>query len=161
MNKELEENMDEMDELYDEFSDDDRQPQEDEDDDPRKDRVIQNKFKFLLLCLLVFCIPVLWFFGVGNPISTDGVYVGEIRKTEQGTLEIPLGMTGSASAFTITMQELEGDTLIIKPYFTLVGIHKSGTTVIETKVPVDEVDYIYIQGDNESDRVLVWNNTEG
>jgi hypothetical protein len=42
-----------------------------------------------------------------------------------------------------------------------VGIHKSGVTNIETKVPADEVDYIYIQGDNKNDRLLVWNSTEG
>ena len=25
----------------------------------------------------------------------------------------------------------------------------------------EEVDYIYIQGDDETDRILVWNSTEG
>ena len=105
--------------------------------------------------------PILWFFAVGSPISTNGIYVGEVIETEQGTLNIHLGMAGSATAFTITTQEVEGDTLIIKPRFSLVGIHKSGVTNIETKVPVDEVDYIYIQGDDETDRILVWNSTEG
>ncbi len=153
---------DELDELYDELDElyDDNQA-EMEEEDPKKDKVIQNKMKFLLLCLLVFSLPVLWFFAVGNPISTNGVYVGEVIETEQGTLNIHLGMVGSATAFTVTTQEVEGDTLIIKPRFSLVGIHKSGVTNIETKVPVDEVDYIYIQGDDETDRILVWNSTEG
>ncbi len=155
-----EKDRDELDELYDELYDDEEQQNEIE-EDPKKDRVIQNPLVFLLLCLLVFSLPVLWFFAVGNPINTDGIYVGEIIKTEQGTLEIPLGMMGSATAFTITTQTLEDDTLIIKPRFSLVGIHKSGTTTIETKVPADEVDYIYIQGDDENDRLLVWNSTEG
>lgn len=157
---EQEKDRDELDELYDELYEDREQPQEEE-EDPKKDRVIQNPLVFLLLCLLVFSLPVLWFFGMGNPINTDGIYVGEITRTEEGTLEIPLGMTGSATAFTVTTQTVEDDALIIKPRFSLVGIHKSGTIVIETKVPADEVDYIYIQGDDESDRLLVWNSTEG
>ena len=75
-------------------------------------------------------------------------------------MEIPLMMEGSAVAFTVTTQELEGDSLIIKPRFSLVGLHKSGSVTITTKVPADEVDYIYIQGDDETDRLMVWNNTE-
>ncbi len=156
---EQEKDRDDLDELYDELYDEEQQNEIEE--DPKKDRVIQNPLVFLLICLLVFSLPVLWFFAVGNPISTSGIYVGEIVRTEQGTLEIPLGMFGSATAFTITTQTLEDNALIIKPRFSLVGIHKSGTTLIETKVPVDEVDYIYIQGDNKQDRLLVWNSTEG
>lgn len=132
-----------------------------EEDDPKKDKVIQNKLLFLLICIVVFFVPVLWFFGIGYPINADGVYVGSITQLQDGRLEIPLTMEGSAVAFTITTQELEGDSLIIKPRFSLVGFHKSGSTTIITKVPVDEVDYIYIQGDDENDRLMVWNNTEG
>lgn len=132
-----------------------------EEDDPKKDRVIQNKLLFVVLCFVVFMVPVLWFFGVGNPVNADGVFVGNITRLEDGRLEIPMMLEGSAVAFTITTQELEEDTLLLKPRFSLVGLHKSGSVTITTKVPVDEVDYIYIQGDDESDRLMIWNNTEG
>ncbi len=131
-----------------------------EEEDPQKDKVIKNKLLFVLLCFVVFMIPVLWFFGVGNPVNADGILVGNITRLEDGRLEIPLMMEGSAVAFTITTQELDGDILLIKPRFSLVGLHKSGSTTITTKVPVDEIAYIYIQGDDETDRLMIWNNTE-
>ena len=136
---------------------DDREEMEEE--DPKKDRVIQNPLTFLLLCLLMFSIPVLWFFGIGNPVNADYIAVGAITSTETGTLEIPLQMLGSAEAFTITTQELEGDILYLKPRFTLVNIlHSSGNTVVETRVPADQLSEIWIQGDDENDRQRIWIN---
>jgi len=132
-----------------------------EEEDPKKDRVIQNKLLFVGLCIVVFLLPVLWFFGIGYPVNADGVFIGNITQLEDGRLEIPLMLEGSAVAFTITTQDLEEDALLIKPRFSLVGLHKSGSVTITTKVPVGEVDYIYIQGDDESDRLMIWNNTEG
>ena len=127
-----------------------------EEDDPQKDKVIKNKMLFLLLCIAIFLLPVLWYFGIGYPVNADGIFIGSITTLEDGRLEIPMTLEGSAVAFTFTTQKLEGDSLIIKPRFSLVGIHKSGVTTITTKVSADEVDYIYIQGDNKADRLLVW-----
>ena len=56
----------------------DAEENDEETEDPKKDRVIQNPFVFLLLCLLMFSLPVLWFFGVGNPVNADEILVGEI-----------------------------------------------------------------------------------
>ena len=38
----------------------DEEQNEEETEDSKKDRVIQNPFVFLLLCLLMFSLPVLW-----------------------------------------------------------------------------------------------------
>lgn len=132
-----------------------------EEDDPKKDRVIQNKLLFLLLCLLVFCIPVLWFFGVGFPANADHVWVSQVRELEDGRIELTLDMSDSAFAYTMVTQSVEDNMLLIKPRVSLVGLHRSGRTTVTTKVPVDELAYIYIQGDDENDRQLVWNGTEG
>ena len=55
-----------------------------EEDDPKKDKVIQNKLLFVGLCIVVFLIPVLWFFGVGNPVNADGIFIGDITTLEDG-----------------------------------------------------------------------------
>ncbi len=150
-------NEEEFDEEYDYDDEWEDREEEFEEEDPKKDRVIQNPLTFLLLCFLMFSIPVLWFFGIGNPVNADYIAVGEITTTEQGTLQIPLMMMGSAEAFTITTQELEGDILYLKPRFTLVNVlHSSGGTVVETKVPADELSEIWIQGDDENDRQRIW-----
>ena len=159
--KDLEELEYEEYEDYEDYDDDDEwdDREEIEEEDPKKDRVIQNPLAFLLLCFVMFSIPILWFFGIGNPVNADYIAVGKISTTETGTLEIPLQMIGSAEAFTITTQELEGDILYLKPRFTLVNIlHSSGNTVVETKVPADQLSEIWIQGDDETDRQRIWVN---
>ena len=144
----------------DEFYDEEFENEEEQEEDPKKDRVIQNPFVFLLLCLLMFSLPVLWFFGVGNPVNADEVMVGEIVELEDGRLEIPLmiGTGDSAAVFTVTTQKVEGNTLILKPRFSLAGIHHSDRTVVETKVSSDELSEIWIQGDDENDRQRIWVN---
>lgn len=138
----------------------DEERSEEEAEDPKKDRVIQNPFTFLLLCLLVFSLPILWFFAVGNHVNADDVLVGEIVELDNGKLEIPLiiGNGSSATVFTITTQEKEEDILILKPRFSLAGIYHSHRTVVETKVPADELQEIWIQGDDENDRQRIWIN---
>lgn len=146
-------------EEYDDMDEFDEREEEEAEEDPKKDRMIQNPLTFLLLCFLMFSIPILWFFGIGNPVNADYIATGDITVTEEGTLRIPLMMIGSAEAFTITTQELEGDVLYIKPRFTLVNVlHSSGSTVVETKVSADELSEIWIQGDDESDRQRIWVN---
>ncbi len=142
------------DDLYDENE------EEELEEDPKKDRVIQNPLRFLLLCLLMFSLPVLWFFAVGNPVNAEDILVGEITELEDGKLNIPLiiGNGSSATVFTITTQDLEEDTLILKPRFSLAGIYHSHRTVVETKVPADKLKEIWIQGDDENDRQRVWVN---
>ena len=138
----------------------DAEQTEEETEDPKKDRVIQNPFVFLLLCLLMFSLPVLWFFAVGNPVNADEILVGEIVELDNGNLEIPLiiGNGSSATVFTITTQEKEEDVLILKPHFSLAGIYHSHRTVVETKVSADELKEIWIQGDDENDRQRIWVN---
>ncbi|MBP1582046.1 MAG: hypothetical protein J6A26_06595 [Oscillospiraceae bacterium] len=143
-------------ELWEEDDLDAEHQQEDSEEEEKKDHVIANKLAFVVLCIFVFLIPVLWFFGIGYPVNADGVFVGEIRQTEEGKLEIPMMLEGSAVAFTITTQELEEDRLILKPRFALVGLHQSGSTTVETKVPADELQEVWIQGDDENDRQLIW-----
>ncbi len=131
-----------------------------EEEDTKKDRVIQNPFVFLLLCLLMFSLPILWFFAVGNPVNADEILVGEIVELDNGKLEVPLmiGTGDSAAVFTITTQELEDDTLILKPRFSLAGIHHSDRTTVTTKVSADELSEIWIQGDDKNDRQRIWIN---
>ena len=131
-----------------------------EEEDPKKDRVIQNPFVFLLLCLLMFSLPILWFFAVGNPVNADEILVGEIAELDNGKLEIPLilGNGSSATVFTITTQEKEEDILILKPRFSLASIYHSHRTVVETKISADELKEIWIQGDDENDRQRIWIN---
>ena len=131
-----------------------------EEEDPKKDRVIQNPLVFLLLCLLMFSLPILWFFAVGNPVNADEILVGEIVELDNGKLEIPLilGNGSSATVFTITTQEKEEDILILKPRFSLAGIYHSDRTVVETKISADELKEIWIQGDDENDRQRIWIN---
>ena len=131
-----------------------------EEEDPKKDRVIQNPFVLLLLCLLMFSLPILWFFAVGNPVNADEILVGEIVEMDNGKLEIPLilGNGSSATVFTITTQEKEEDILILKPRFSLAGIYHSHRTVVETKISADELKEIWIQGDDENDRQRIWVN---
>lgn len=125
-------------------------------EDNKNDKVIISKIRFILLCLAVFMIPVLWFLGVGIPVDTDEISVGEIVQAEDGTLQIPLSIHSSAIAFTITTQEIQGNSLIIKPRASLVGIHHSGSTLISTKFSGDEFNEIYIQGDDENDRLKIY-----
>lgn len=143
-----------------EYYDDDELLDEEQTEDPKKDRVIQNPFVFLLLCLLMFSLPVLWFFGVGNPVNADEILVGEIVELDNGKLEIPLIICNGSSAtvFTITTQEKKEDILILKPRFSLAGIYHSDRTVVETKVPANELKEIWIQGDDENDRQRIWVN---
>lgn len=150
----------ELDHYEEEFYDDEFQEPEEAEEDPKKDRMIQNPFIFLLLCLLMFSLPVLWFFGVGNPVNADEILVGEITELDDGRLEIPLiiGNGSSATVFTITTQDLEDDILILKPRFSLAGIYHSHRTVVESKVPADELKEIWIQGDDENDRQRIWVN---
>ena len=131
-----------------------------EEEDTKKDRVIQNPFVFLLLCLLMFSLPILWFFAVGNPVNADEILVGEIVELDNGKLEIPLilGNGSSATVFTITTQEKEEDILVLKPRFSLAGIYHSHRTVVETMVPADELKEIWILGDDENDRQRIWVN---
>lgn len=158
----LEENKEQLEErIDDDFDEENRMSMEEEEEDPKKDKVIQNKLVFLLLCLMTFSLPLLWFFGVGNPVNADEVMVGEIMELSDGRLEIPLMLEGSVVAFTVTSQEVEDDVLIIKPRFTLVNIlHDSGNTVITSKTPADELREIWIQGDDENDRHRIWINEE-
>lgn len=159
-------NLDEKDEqmeepLSDELNAKDAVFVDEEEEDPKKDKVIQNKFVFVLLCLLMFSLPLLWFFGIGNPVNADAIMVGEIRELTDGKLEIPLMLADSAVAFTITAQDLEDDVLIIKPRFTLCNLlHDSGNVVVTSKAPADKLKEIWIQGDDETDRQRIWINEE-
>ena len=127
-----------------------------QDENNKNDKVIISKIRFILLCLAVFMLPVLWFFGIGIPVDTNEISVGEIVQTEDGTLKIPISIHSSAIAFTVTTQEIQGNSLIIKPRGSLVGIHHSGSTVISTKFSVDEFDDVYLQGDDENDRLKIY-----
>lgn len=136
-------------------------PDEDEREeaeDPKKDRVIHNPLAFLVLCFLVFSLPILWFFGIGNPVNADEIFVGDIVELDNGKLEIPLmiGNGDSATVFTITTQDIENDILILKPRFSLAGIYHSDRTVVESKVSAEEIREIWIQGDDETDRQRIW-----
>ena len=161
----LEENKEQLEEEqmdYDAFDDEERRPMEEEEEDPKKDKVIQNKLVFLLLCLLMFSLPLLWFFGMGNPVNADEILVGDIVELDNGKLESPLmiGTGDSATVFTITTQEVEENILILKPRFSLAGIYHSDHTVVESKVPAAELSEIWIQGDDENDRQRIWVNEE-
>lgn len=133
------------------------EPQEEE-----KDEGIHfSKLKVALLALFLLALPLLYYFGVGFPISLEGVHVGDIAPQEDGFLEVPLTMSHSALAFTVTTQQLEDGDVIIKPRASLVGLHKSGSTVVRVKVPTKDLQRLYLQGDDESERILLWDNTEG
>ncbi len=129
-----------------------------ENEEEREDHIIVSKLKIAVLILFIVLIPVLWFFGIGIPVDTDAVFVGDITETEDGSLEIPLHITSSALAFTVTTQQTEEDALILKPRASLVGLHHSGSTAVKVKIPREELSVIYLQGDDESDRLEIWRN---
>ncbi len=157
-NLQSEEIYDEQD-LYDDLKERDETPEQYEEGD-RKDKVIANKFIFFLLCLLMFSIPVLWFFGYGIPVDTDAVFVGDIAETQEGTLEVPLRLSSSGLAFTVTTQQEEDGILTLRPRASLVGLHQSGSTTVKVKFPAEELREIWLEGDDENDRLRIWRSWE-
>ncbi len=150
---------DDMEESFDDM-DDNEEMGENREEEERNDKVIQNKVVFALLCLLMFSLPVLWFFGVGIPVDTDAVFVGNIVETADGKMEVPLQISSSGLAFTVTTQHEEDGVLTLKPRASLVGLHQSGSTTISIKVPAEELKEIWLEGDDENDRLRIWRNEE-
>ncbi len=144
-------------ELYDIDEDINREEANDDGESDENDKVIKNKFAFFLLCLLMFSLPVLWFFGVGIAVDTDAVFVGNIVEQE-GTVEVPLQISSSGLAFTITTQQEDEGIVSLKPRVSLVGLHHSGSTTVKVKVPADEIKEIWLEGDDENDRLRIWVN---
>jgi len=126
-----------------------------------EERIHVSKLKVALLALFLLALPLLYYFGVGFPINLEGVNVGSISVQEDGYLNVPLTMNQSALAFTITTQQQKDGDVIIKPRASLVGLHKSGSTVVRVKVPLEDLGRLYLQGDDENERILLWDNTDG
>ncbi len=146
-------------ELYDIDEELDREEANDDSESDENDKVIKNKFVFFLLCLVMFSLPVLWFFGVGIAVDTDAVFVGNIVE-QNGTMEVPLRLSSSGLAFTVTRQQEEEGIVTLKPRASLVGLHQSGSTTIKVKAPSSEIKEIWLEGDDENDRLRIWVNEE-
>ena len=126
------------------------------------ERMVKNRWIVALVCIAMAISPVVGYLAVGVTAETAYMHMAYTETREDGKMVFSLSLEGSGVAFTMVNQTVEGESLIIKPRVSLVSpFHNKGEVQVVTKVPVDGIDKIWLQGVDTADRELVWNNTEG
>ena len=129
---------------------------------PGRERMVKNHWKVALFCIAIALAPIVGFLTVGISADTQSMGIQYVETREDGKMVFRLYLEGSGVAFSMVTQSMEGDVLVIKPRVSLVSVfHKKGQADVITKLPIDEIGEIQLQGENQQDRELVWNNKDG
>lgn len=129
---------------------------------PGRERMVKNRWKVALFCIAIALAPIVGFLTVGISADTQSMGIQYVETREDGKMVFRLYLEGSGVAFSMVTQSMEGDVLVIKPRVSLVSVfHKKGQADVITKLPIDEIGEIQLQGENQQDRELVWNNKDG
>lgn len=124
--------------------------------------MVKNRWKVALFCIAIALAPIVGFLTVGISADTQSMGIQYVETREDGKMVFRLYLEGSGVAFSMVTQSMEGDVLVIKPRVSLVSVfHKKGQADVITKLPIDEIGEIQLQGENQQDRELVWNNKDG